>query len=196
LARVARQCKMYYMEFVWCALFHGVVGIPMPINSAVTRCIASRVANWAVALMERRAPDFVIGHKSDPYLRRWWVIPRNPIANVYLHDFRKDDDDRACHCHPWISLSLALKGKMLERYLDRSGGIVVEREREVVPGDVLYRRSVFAHRMIVTEPGSLTLFITGPRIREWGFWCGGRRFVPWQEFVDDRDRGLVGKGCE
>ena len=45
-----------------------------------------------------RAPDFVIG--AD-YLRRWWVIPRNDSQNVYLHDIRKSDDDRALHDHPW-----------------------------------------------------------------------------------------------
>lgn len=151
---------------------------------------------WAETLIARRAPDFIVGGADDPYLKRWWVLPRNRFLNVYLHEFIRDDEDRACHCHPWISLSLSLKGRMLERYLDRSEGVVVERIRDVCPGDVLFRRAVFAHRMIVPDPGALTLFITGPRIRTWYFWCEGRRPVHWREFVDDRDRGLVGRGCE
>lgn len=36
-------------------------------------------------------PDFVIG---DDYLRRWWVIPRNPYANVYLHEILHSDEGR------------------------------------------------------------------------------------------------------
>lgn len=47
-----------------------------------------------------RAPDFYIGGNANPYLLRWWVIPRNRFFNVYLHKFLRDDDDRALHDHP------------------------------------------------------------------------------------------------
>lgn len=167
----------------------------MPTNNAGTRALARWVLKRMRRVMVRRAPDFVIGGQ-DPYLRRWWIIPRNQVFNVYLHEFLRDDEDRACHCHPWISLSLSLNHTMDEVWLDRKYGVTVERRRTVAPGTLLFRRAKFAHRMIVPTRGSLTLFITGPRVREWGFWCEGVRFVPWKEFVDDRDRGLVGRGCE
>ena len=38
--------------------------------------------------------DLVVGGDADPYLRRWWLIPRNRIFNVYLHHFMRSDDDR------------------------------------------------------------------------------------------------------
>lgn len=168
----------------------------MPVNNAVTRWFARHVHRWAVRTMIRRQPDFVVGDHDDPYLRRWWVIPRNKCFNVYVHEFLRDDDDRACHCHPWLSLSLSLNMAMDEVWLDRSYGLAIERRRRVEPGTLLFRRARFAHRMVVPEPGAITLFITGPTIRTWGFWCGGTRFVPWQQFVDARDSGKVGRGCE
>lgn len=40
-----------------------------------------------------------------------------------------------------------------------------------------------------------TLFITGPKIREWGFHCpNGWRH--WREFVEETDHGNIGRGCE
>jgi hypothetical protein len=40
-----------------------------------------------------------------------------------------------------------------------------------------------------------TVFITGPVVRTWGFHCP-KRWVPWKEFVDTRDAGAIGKGCD
>lgn len=52
---------------------------------------------WARARMQR-LPDFVIGDDPDrPYLRRWWIVPRNEYCNVYLHEILRSDDDRAGH---------------------------------------------------------------------------------------------------
>ena len=39
-----------------------------------------------------------------------------------------------------------------------------------------------------------TLFITGPKVRTWGFHCP-RGFVPWQRFTAANDRGAIGAGC-
>lgn len=168
----------------------------MPTNNAVTRTLARWVLKKARRVQATRQPDFIIGGEDDPYLLRWWLIPRNRWCNAYLHEFIRDDEDRACHCHPWLSLSLSLNRHMDEIWLDRRFGRVTERRRTVQAGTLLFRRAKFAHRMVVPEPGALTLFITGPTIRTWGFWCSGTRFVPWKQFVDDRDRGLVGRGCD
>lgn len=39
-------------------------------------------------------PHFYIGGIAKPYLLRWFLIPRNPWFNIYLHKFLCDDDDR------------------------------------------------------------------------------------------------------
>ena len=53
-----------------------------------------------------------------------------------------------------------------------------------------------AHRLKLMNPGwpAETLFITGPRVREWGFACP-KGWVPWQEFVAPSDKGQIGRGC-
>ena len=136
-----------------------------------------------------RSPDKIIGTPEEPYLLRWHIIPRNRFFNIYLHKFLKSDDDRALHDHPWWSLSIALRGTAWEERSD------ILYPRFITQGDVIFRRALYRHRMIIEEP-FWTLFITGPVIREWGFWCDGERFVPWREFVDEQDSGQVGRGCD
>ncbi len=136
-----------------------------------------------------RKPDFVIG---DDYLRRWWVLPRNPWFNVYLHRINASDDDRALHDHPWWNVSIILRGRYLEVVRRRAG--LVARMRNA--GSMVFRRGRTAHRLEVQDgEHAWTLFITGPRIREWGFHCpqGWRH---WREFTAPNDSSKTGRGCE
>jgi hypothetical protein len=119
-----------------------------------------------------RGPDVEIGEK---YLPRWYLIPRNPVLNVYLHHYKGPDDGRALHDHPWVSLSITLKGGYREffshawekgRYLDRR------------QGDVVFRRATAQHRIADPQKGTWTLFITGPRLRVWGFQIGPGHWIP------------------
>ena len=104
-----------------------------------------------------KPPDFVIGPADNPYLYRWFLLPRNPVANVYLHRFFRDDEDRALHDHPWPFLSIVL---------------------DAVGRPLPCRTPV----------------ITGPRVREWGFWCP-QGFVPWKIFTKPNSPGEIGRGC-
>lgn len=156
-------------------------------STMLTRAMAALVRPFY------RAPDFLIGGTDgDPYMRRWFVIPRNKrIGNIYLHHFLHDDDDRAPHCHPWPSLSLMLRGHLRELYLDDQNR---EHWRELKAPSVVYRSATFRHRLIVVRP-AWTIFCTGRVVRQWGFWCENKRFVPWEDFVSRTDKGKVGKGC-
>lgn len=159
-------------------------------------------------IIDSRPPDFVIGPSEQPYLRRWWVLPRNPIFNIYFHEFLASDDDRALHDHPWANISWVLAGHYIEaRFLGRpDAGLPLPQVEFVTrrPGSVVARRPSSAHRIVLPErrDGSrtpvYTLFVTGPVVRRWGFWCpddNAARWVPWQTFVDARDKGRVGIGC-
>lgn len=133
-----------------------------------------------------RPPDFVVHNAHGPYLSRWYVIPRNRWLNVYLHRFDGSDEDRALHDHPWTSLSVMLRGEMVE--------VTAQGRRTIKAGAVRLRRAKFAHRLEHAGRTTWTLFITGPRVREWGFHCpNGWRH--WQAFTDARDSGKVGRGC-
>lgn len=137
---------------------------------------------------ERRQPDFVIGGNDDPYLKRWYIIPRNPVFNIYLHHFLRSDDDRALHTHPWINLSLVLDGAYIEHTKDG--------EQRLIEGDFKLRLSGnIAHRIELRQGSCWTLFVTGPRYQEWGFLCP-QGFVHWKNFTDPADKGGIGLGCD
>lgn len=138
---------------------------------------------WAKGVM-RRQPDFIIGQN---YLRRWFVAPRNAFANVYLHEFRRSDDDRALHDHPWPNASLVLSGRYIEH--------TPEGQFLRVAGDFVERPAEALHRieLIAGEP-CISLFTTGPKVRDWGFACP-QGWVPWQEFTAPGDSSQTGRGC-
>lgn len=146
---------------------------------------------WFKRIAQRK-PDFIIGGADDPYMLRWWVIPRNRFFNIYLHKFLRDDDDRALHDHPWVNVSYLLDGEYTEHIIAAGG---VERATIYKKGAFKFRRAVAAHRIKLHAGPCWSLFVTGPVIREWGFHCvkGWRH---WKEFVSDRDKGSIGKGCE
>lgn len=170
----------------------------------------TKIKNLLIDLFARE-PDFIVGGKDDPYMLRWWIIPRNPLFNIYLHKFMRDDEDRALHDHPWVSLSLVIKGAYIEHL---SGG----RKRFCGQWSLIPRWAKHRHRIELLkdyyfkgrtgssaiEPKTMyatkgrpawTIFITGPVVRRWGFWCEGWRFVPWREFTAKDDKGQTGKGC-
>ena len=135
----------------------------------------------------KRPADQVIGGPSRPYMLRWYVIPRNRFFNIYLHHFLRSDDDRALHDHPWWNLSILLRGQYLEHTRDRV------RHRRT--GYVVLRRATCAHRIELIDGPVWTLFLTGPKIRSWGFHCpqGWRH---WRIFTNPEDPGAVGRGCD
>lgn len=150
-------------------------------------------------LMDSRPPDFTIERAGGPYLHRWFVWPDRSYVNCYAHRFVRDDTDGDVkHDHPWDNLTVNLDGTYIEHMAD---GPHIRRV-----GDVSFRRAHEAHRITLlrdidsgwTVPSELpaeTLFITGPKIREWGFDCpnGWRHNL---EYVNPDDPGQIGKGCD
>jgi hypothetical protein len=135
---------------------------------------------------------------------RWYIIPRNRWLNIYLHKFMRDDDDRALHDHPWWFVSVMLWGRYLETRDQVIDGdvFVMERRRDDVRrcGSIAFRRATDRHRVTLAKDidgkpiPCWTLVLTGPKVREWGFWCP-KGFVVWTDFVDQGDHGNIGKGC-
>lgn len=182
--------------------------------------IREAILRWA----RNREPDFIIGGKESPYLRRHWLLPRNRFFNVYVHEFLRSDDDRALHDHPWLfNASWIIEGGYTEWTPAPEEWLmpdVTERcqypERETLKaGDWKFRWGPAPHRVelalewtIVLARGCpfpfpcpvpkkcWTVFVTGPIVREWGFHCIGRGWVHWKLFTARDDPGAVGKGCD
>lgn len=147
----------------------------------------------AFAMRMRRAPNLVIGDPARPYLRRWYVIPRNPLLNIYVHEVLRSDDDRALHDHPWVNCSIVLAGGYHEHCIAAGG---IHRRTWRGAGSMVFRRPRSAHRLEVPERGrAITLFITGPRIRTWGFHCPDAGWRHWRDFTGGERGELIGRGC-
>lgn len=139
---------------------------------------------------------FVIGPDNDPYLKRWFIIPRNRWFNVYLHHFHRSDDPRALHDHPWRNLSILLSGSYLEHL--RDGTVKLRKPwRPWAFWRLPMRGATSAHRVELIDGRKVwTLFLTGRKVRAWGFLCP-KGWIPWTEFVEERSGGnAAGKGCE
>lgn len=134
-----------------------------------------------------RKPDVVIGPDDAPYMRRWWLIPRNRWFNVYLHEFLNSDDPRARHDHPWWNCSIVFKGGYWE---DTPTGRFWRGR-----GSIVFRKATALHILELDkkrEPSAWTLFLTGPVVREWGFVCP-RGWRHWKVFTNGN--GKIGQGC-
>lgn len=142
---------------------------------------------WFEAYAASRTPDFAVGPSSDPYMLRWFLTPRGDQGGVYLHYFRHDDEDRAFHDHPWDSVSILLSGRLRELRPDHP-------PRVIEAGEVVNRPAPYPHRLQVIERG-YTLFVMGPRVREWGFLCA-EGWRHWTRFVDATNPGEISAGCE
>lgn len=132
-------------------------------------------------------PHQLIGGESRPYMRRWFLIPRNRWLNIYLHQFLRDDDDRALHDHPWWFVSLMVRGQYTEITENGSAGYMRRAP------DIAFRSAEHRHRIVLGDGTCWTIVLTGPRVRDWGFWCP-QGFVPWRQFTTP-DGNDVGPGC-
>lgn len=187
----------------------GVIGLPW---------WSGAIIGFAVSWMRwhPRKPDFLIGGSTNPYMRRWWVIPRNKYFNIYLHHFLRSDDDRALHDHPWWNMSILLWGKYIEHMPRdpvaykagrnrahiqklRSAPFIYMRGAEAIHRVELLKRDCGCHEgqhcPEQKEKPVWTLFITGPKWREWGFWCP-KGFKHYQDYTKTtKGVGEVGEGC-
>ena len=110
------------------------------------------------------------------------LIARDAERCIYAHHYLRSDPDDP-HDHPWDNVSLVLTGGYWEHtyepFMARLGGKGLAHSRIWrAPGDVIFRKALDRHRLEL-EPGikPWSLFLTGPEIREWGFWPGGKFVV-------------------
>ena len=161
--------------------------------------------DWLRKLISGQPHQVIPNRFGGPYLRRWYLIPRNPFINVYVHHFLSSDDDRALHDHPWWFVSLILRGGYIEIGETADGKMTALCRTAVTDirspfwrRCIAFRPATHRHRVVMQatsdereEVTCWTLIVTGRRGREWGFWCKqrnpflpivGDRFVPWQQF--------------
>lgn len=127
---------------------------------------------------------------NEPYLERYYLFlkerERFPF-NVFLHKFLKSDPDDV-HDHPWPYATLILKGGYNEwlPQFDRQGRKIGEISVWRGPGHFRISRANSFHR-IELDPGitAWTLFMPGPKQREWGFLVKNV-WIQWEQYLKQR----------
>ena len=124
---------------------------------------------------------------EDVYLIRYYVI-QNRFFNVFIHQFLRSDRDDL-HDHPWNFVTYLVSGSYTEnRWNEKTGKVESTRRINAPYNDYMqtvhlkqnvfvYRRATDQHQVVVDQDlkeadkdkAALTLFISGPTKREWGF---------------------------
>ena len=119
-----------------------------------------------------------------------------PLFNIYYHHFMGSDAD-TMHDHPWWSISFILKGGYDEHTplkMHSTGTCIgIEDINYKGQGSITFRRALDAHWIEIDKPVH-TLFITGPKVRSWGFLCD-KGWVHWKDYVVKRGNNRHGNGC-
>lgn len=104
------------------------------------------------------------GLDECPYFRRT-VLQLGPVS-FRIHEWYADDDTRHMHDHPHWFWTLVLRGG----YVDVSP----EGEDHLLAGSARFRPAEYRHSVTKVKPGTITLLVTGPSTRRWGFWVGDK----------------------
>jgi hypothetical protein len=127
---------------------------------------------------------------NEPYLERYYVFLKDRGVfpfNVFLHKFLKSDPDDL-HDHPWPYATLILKGGYWEWMpkFDDTGNKISEYKVWRGPGHFRISSAKSFHR-VELEPGvtAWSLFMPGPKQREWGFLSKGV-WIQWEKYLELR----------
>jgi hypothetical protein len=126
----------------------------------------------------------------EPYLERYYLFLREREQfpfNVFLHKFLKSDPDDV-HDHPWPYATLILKGGYWEwvPVFNTLGQKISEIQHWRGPGHFRVSSANSYHR-IELDPNitAWTLFMPGPKQREWGFLVKNK-WIQWEQYLKQR----------
>lgn len=141
--------------------------------------------------------SFVIGRQNNPMMKRVRLI-QTPWFGIYLHFIYREDLDPVPHDHPWNFHRAVLRGGYREQHFenpDRSTSYGDRWIRPWRPGRKFWLPfpTHQAHRITYVLPGTISLVVVGPKVRIWGFWIPGERWVDYRDALGLRpNEGVSG----
>lgn len=133
-------------------------------------------------LGDLRDPDYSFLPGPDPYQFRWYLTGQyQATGNVFLHIMtRSDPQENLFHDHNWDNMTVVLAGAIDEYYInspvenDEANG-KNQRQRFLEVGHTVLRAATVAHRLVLpsSEEYAMTLFMTGPKVRQNRTWRVG-----------------------
>lgn len=134
-------------------------------------------------------PHFDITKHGEVYLRRYFVVNTRGFR-VFVHNIRREDDDRDPHDHPASFLTLVLRGGYTDEEHERVRRVrawlltgQVDYQDKLRAGSVRFRRAEHVHRVRDVLPNTWTLTIWGRYRRDWGFWDQNWNWIHWREYL-------------
>lgn len=126
--------------------------------------------------------------KGDLHFRRWRLI-ETKWFNIYIHQFYRSDLDRHCHDHPWSFVSFLLWGGYTVARPSSNSKCRWDYSLHKAPS-IIFNRSKDFHKVeYLNRTPTVTLMITGPPKRDWGYWVNGA----WVHHKEYRDRKRNGE---
>jgi len=127
---------------------------------------------------------------GTPYLTRYYIFRKNKWwqPSIYIHCIHESDADLELHCHPWAkSVSFILSGSYLEERREEIDHPLIPsyaiNKKIFSPGNINYIRSDDYHRLDLLTKKVWTLFISGPKTKDWYFWDRDtNEYTQWEEF--------------
>lgn len=99
------------------------------------------------------------------HFQRWRILT-TPWFNIYIHRIFKADEDKYLHNHPWDYTYFILDGSYKETYNEDG----TEISQILEPGSYGDNDGYRFHKIEELYSKSVTtLFITGPRYRDWQY---------------------------
>lgn len=134
------------------------------------------IVQLLIRWVEKRGKTIYItgtADSSDVYLVRYPVL-KSRWMNIYIHQFLRSDRDDL-HDHPWHFMTYLVKGSYIEWKYHKGRDTITFRNENA--NRLIFRKATDQHRIEVQEKllvserhkAPLTLFISGPILREWGF---------------------------
>ena len=127
---------------------------------------------------EFRWAEHIGRDKGCDYVVRWVLVLFG--YGLRLHHWLKDDDQRYYHDHPWWFLSIMLRGGYTDLSPLPGGG---EQADHVTAGQWRLRPAKWQHKVRVDPGGAWTLLVTGPKVRNFGFWVPRKDKQGWLRLV-------------
>lgn len=118
-----------------------------------------------------------LGRPDCPYLIRW--VLNLGLFSIRVHHWIRSDDKRYFHDHAWWFLTLVLWGDYID--VSKRDGWYAYHD-PLCMGQIRFRPAMHRHYVVVPKGGCWTLLLTGPPIRNWGFWVGERFIRPLRYF--------------
>ncbi|MCA9361784.1 hypothetical protein KC906_00265 [Candidatus Kaiserbacteria bacterium] len=142
--------------------------------------------------------------EGEPYLVRYRLWQSKHGVNVYLHHILRSDYDRALHDHPFDFVTILLWGSYIEwqpHWCKMFFDSPVERQTEPAGNrsfvqvrthrgwlSVIRHKATDPHRLELRNGKVWSLFLRGPKVREWGFYLNNEKWVPHTEYAA-REKG-------